>query len=142
MSAVNTLFRKVRSFPKWLWKSISYGFKWWLSKQAKHSVIVWMIPGMRARIWRWCGANVGKNVCIGWEVFLDVMLVYNLKVLPISYSVKTENMLKSLGYWDDIYDFSNFCESTAPELKKHYLHDVYIDSSKNVQFNWLDKFLA
>ena len=80
MSAVNTLFRKVRSFPKWLWKSISYGFKWWLSKQAKHSVIVWMIPGMRARIWRWCGANVGKNVCIGWEVFLDVMYAKYLTI--------------------------------------------------------------
>ena len=69
-------------------------------------------------------------------------LVYNLKVLPISYSIKTENMLKSLGYWEDIYEFSAFCNSTSDELKKHYLHNVYVDSSKNVQFDWLDKFLA
>lgn len=69
-------------------------------------------------------------------------LVYNLKVLPISYSIKTENMLKSLGYWDDIYEFSAFCNSTSDELNNHYLHDVYVDSSKNVQFDWLDKFLA
>ena len=69
-------------------------------------------------------------------------LVYNLKVLPISYSIKTKNMLKSLGYWDDIYEFSAFCNSTSDELNKHYLHNVYVDGSKNVQFDWLDKFLA
>lgn len=57
-----------------------YGFRWWLSKQAKHSVIVWLIPGMRARIWRWCGAKVGKDVCIGWEVFLDVMYAKYLTI--------------------------------------------------------------
>ncbi len=80
MSVTRLVLRKMCSFPKRLWKNISYGFKWWLSKQAKHSVIVWMIPGLRPLIWRWCGANVGKNVCIGWEVFLDVMYAKYLTV--------------------------------------------------------------
>ena len=73
-------FRKLKKLPNIIWKRIVYGIRWWLSKQAKHSVIVWMIPGLRPIIWRWCGAKVGKNVCIGWEVFLDVMYAKYLTI--------------------------------------------------------------
>lgn len=77
---MNVLLRKIHNVPKVLWKNIKFGFRWWLSKQAKHSILVWMMPGMRARIWRWCGANVGKDVCMGWEVFLDVMYAKYLTI--------------------------------------------------------------
>lgn len=77
---MQVLVRKCLNFPKFLCEKLKYGFRWWLSKQAKHSILVWMIPGMRARIWRWCGANVGKDVCIGWEVFLDVMYAKYLTI--------------------------------------------------------------
>lgn len=74
------LCRKIKSAPVFIGNRLLYGFRWWLSKQAKHSVLCWMIPGLRPVIWRWCGAKVGKNVCIGWEVFLDVMYAKYLTI--------------------------------------------------------------
>lgn len=78
--SLNNLFIKVRKASGYINKRLLYGFRWWLSKQAKHSVICWMFPGLRPMIWRWCGAKVGKNVSIGWEVFLDVMYAKYLTV--------------------------------------------------------------
>ena len=77
---MKNIIRKIGHFPGYIWKRVSYGFKWWLSKQAKHSVVCWLFPGLRPAIWRWCGAKVGKNVCIGWEVFLDVMYAKYLTI--------------------------------------------------------------
>lgn len=78
--SIKTIIRKARNAPKYIGKKLKYGFRWWLSKQAKHSVLCWMMPGLRPVIWRWCGAKVGKNVSIGWEVFLDVMYAKYLTV--------------------------------------------------------------
>lgn len=77
---MNRYVIKIKNGFSFIGKRIKYGFRWWLSKQAKHSVIVWMIPGLRTKIWRWCGAKVGNNVDIGWEVFLDVMYAKYLTV--------------------------------------------------------------
>lgn len=76
----SVILRKALHFPKYVLKKLPYAFKWWLSKQAKHSVICWMFPSLRPMIWRWCGAKVGNNVCIGWEVFLDVMYAKYLTI--------------------------------------------------------------
>lgn len=73
-------FRKLQILPSYIGKKLLFGFRWWLSKQAKHSVTCWMFPSLRPRIWRWCGAKVGKNVSIGWEVFLDVMYAKYLTI--------------------------------------------------------------
>lgn len=78
--SIKTFIRKVGNAPKYIGTRFKFGFRWWLSKQAKHSVICWMFPKLRPMIWRWCGAKVGKNVCIGWEVFLDVMYAKYLTV--------------------------------------------------------------
>ncbi len=80
MKILRKVSRKASSLFALVKKNIIYGFRWWLSKQAKHSIIVWMIPGLRARIWKWCGVNMGKNICIGWEVFLDVMYAKYLTI--------------------------------------------------------------
>jgi acetyltransferase-like isoleucine patch superfamily enzyme len=77
---MNILIRKLKSTPRFISKRFIGGFRWWLSKQAKHSVICWMFPNLRPMIWRWCGAKVGKNVSIGWEVFLDVKYAKYLTV--------------------------------------------------------------
>lgn len=71
---------KLKSLFRFVGHRLKYGFRWWLSKQAKHSVLCWIIPGLRPVIWRWCGAKVGKNVSIGWEVFLDVMYAKYLTI--------------------------------------------------------------
>lgn len=55
-------------------------FKWWLWKQAKDSVWVWYFAGTRAKIWRIIGAKVGKNVDIGWDVYLDVNYAHMLTI--------------------------------------------------------------
>lgn len=68
-------------------------------------------------------------------------LIYNVKVLPVSYSIKTENMLKSLNIWDDIFDFGTFCNTPIEVLRSKYLANIQIDESKNVQFDWLDNYL-
>lgn len=77
---VAVFFRRLGNLPSFIWSRIKYGFKWWLSKQAKSSVICWMFPSLRPMIWRWCGATVGKNVSIGWDVFLDVMYAQYLTI--------------------------------------------------------------
>lgn len=77
---LKVFFRKLSNVPYVIGHKLLYGFRWWLSKQAKHSVICWLFPGLRPAIWRLCGAKVGKNVCIGWEVFLDVMYAKYLTV--------------------------------------------------------------
>ena len=78
--SINVLMRKLLNAPKFIGNRLLFGFRWWLSKQAKHSVICWMFPSLRPIIWRWCGAKVGKNVSIGWEVFLDVMYAKYLTI--------------------------------------------------------------
>lgn len=77
---IQVLFRKFKNAPSSIAKRCLYAFRWWLSKQAKHSVFCWLFPGLRPAIWRFCGAKVGKNVCIGWEVFLDVMYAKYLTI--------------------------------------------------------------
>ena len=77
---INVFFRKLKNAPSTIAKRCVYAFRWWFSKQAKHSVICWLFPGLRPVIWRLCGAKVGKNVCIGWEVFLDVMYAKYLTI--------------------------------------------------------------
>lgn len=77
---MNRYLRKIKSGFLFIKKRIKYGFRWWLSKKAKHSVLVWMFPGLRAKIWKWCGVNMGKNVDIGWEVYLDIMYAKYLTV--------------------------------------------------------------
>ena len=72
--------RKLNNGIRFIGKRFLFGFRWWLSKQAKHSVLCWMIPSLRPAIWRWCGAKVGKNVSIGWDVFLDVKYAKYLTV--------------------------------------------------------------
>lgn len=74
------LVRKIKNAPIVIYRYFTWSIKWWLSKKAKHSVICWLIPGLRPVIWRMCGAKVGKNVCIGWEVFLDVMYAKYLTI--------------------------------------------------------------
>lgn len=76
----DVFIRKAKNTPIVLYKYFVWAIKWWLSKQAKHSVLCWLIPGLRPVIWRMCGAKVGKNVCIGWEVFLDVMYAKYLTI--------------------------------------------------------------
>lgn len=77
---IKRIISKIKHVPKYIGTRLLFGFRWWLSKQAKHSVICWMFPKLRPMIWRWCGAKVGKNVSIGWEVFLDVMYAKYLTI--------------------------------------------------------------
>ncbi len=77
---LHVFLRKCKNAPIVIWRHIVWAIKWFLSNLAKHSVIVWLIPGCRSFLWRCCGAKVGKNVCIGWDVFLDVMYAKYLTV--------------------------------------------------------------
>ena len=77
---MNDVLRKLRVLPSYLSNRLSLAFKWWLSKKAKFSVICWLFPMLRPTIWRWCGVNIGKNVSIGWEVYLDVKYAKYLTV--------------------------------------------------------------
>lgn len=55
-------------------------FLWFLSNIAKYSVICKLFPYSRAWLWRKIGCNIGSNVRIGWEVFLDVDYAHLLTV--------------------------------------------------------------
>lgn len=68
-------------------------------------------------------------------------LIYNLKIIPISYSIKTENMLKTFGIWDDIYDYNAFCNSSVDSILNKAIESYNINQSNNRQFDYLDKIL-
>jgi acetyltransferase-like isoleucine patch superfamily enzyme len=55
-------------------------FLWYLSNLAKHSPLIWYFPQLRVKIWRLIGVKIGKNVQIGWDVFLDVNYAKNLTI--------------------------------------------------------------
>ncbi len=69
-------------------------------------------------------------------------LLYRLKVIPISYSVKTENMLKSLEIWNKIYDYTNYCKSPIEELIDKAIDKFVVDETQNRQFDYLDNILS
>ena len=69
-------------------------------------------------------------------------LVYGLRVLPISYSVKTENALKSIGRWNDKYIFQEFCKAEINDLVKCFIDHFSVDKSLNTQFTYLDNKLT
>ena len=47
-------------------------WKWYLSGLAKRNVVCKLFPSSRARLWSIIGVTVGRDVRIGWDVFLDV----------------------------------------------------------------------
>lgn len=61
------LLRKIRSFPKYI-KGKS---NWYLAKIAKYWVLCSFFKGSRAALWKTMGVNIGRNVNIGWEVYID-----------------------------------------------------------------------
>lgn len=68
-------------------------------------------------------------------------LIYNLKVLPISYSVKTENMLKSYNLWKESFDFGKFCSSDFQSLYDSFIDGFRIDGQRNKMFSYTDVLL-
>ena len=68
-------------------------------------------------------------------------LLFKQKVLPISYSLKTENMLRTYDLWNSIYDFSKFCSSDTDQLLEHFIEDISFDKNKNLMFSYLDTLL-
>lgn len=69
-------------------------------------------------------------------------LFYDVKILPVSYSIKSENMLKTLGFWRDIYDFERYCNSSLITLKEEFISDYCVNKDNNTQFDYLDKVLS
>lgn len=67
------IYKKIKNVLLYIIDRIKFAILWFLSNMAKHSVICWFFPNLRPFIWRICGVKMGKNINIGWEVFLDVM---------------------------------------------------------------------
>jgi len=72
--------KKLNSFIKRKVIRIKRMFFWYMSNLAKHSPLIWYFPQLRVKIWRLIGVNIGKNVQIGWDVFLDVNYAKNLTI--------------------------------------------------------------
>lgn len=68
-------------------------------------------------------------------------LVFGLRVLPISYSIKSENMLRSMNIWSPIYDYAAFCAAPVEMLLNSTIDNFVIDKTVNNQFDYLDKIL-
>lgn len=83
-----------------------------------------------------------SEIMIGTRFHAIILgMVFNLKVLPISYSVKTENMLKTYNVWNEVYDFRIFCNTKSEDLIRVLIKDFHIDENNNTMFNYVDKLL-
>lgn len=64
--------RKAKNFPKFMTKHVVMMFKWWLLNIARRSPWCHLFLKLPNLCWKICGVNMGKNVCIGQDVYLDV----------------------------------------------------------------------
>ena len=68
----DVFLRKAKNFPRFIAKNVRLAWLWYLSGVAKRSPLNLIFKGRPARIWRRIGINMGKNVCFGYDVYLDV----------------------------------------------------------------------
>ena len=69
---LQVLFRKTKNFFPYLGKHFVQMFKWWLINRAKRSPLCHLFTKLPNFCWKVCGVKMGKNVCIGQDVYLDV----------------------------------------------------------------------
>ena len=96
---------------------MQFGYKWMLCNMAKHSIICFIFPGLRSSIWRMCGAKVGKDVSIGWEVFLDVMYA---RYLCVEDDVWITNRAVVLCHRRDVSHYYKYKRYKAEKTYPHY----------------------
>lgn len=68
-------------------------------------------------------------------------LIYGAKTIPVSYSIKAENMLKTLGHWKKIYSYNEYCNAKVEDIIANMIVDFKVDQSNNRQFDYLDSIL-
>jgi len=66
------ILRKTKNFLPFIYHHITMVFKWWLLNIARRSPWCHMFKTLPNLCWRICGVKMGKNVCIGQDVYLDV----------------------------------------------------------------------
>lgn len=69
---LRVFFRKVVHIPRFIIGHLVIMFKWWVINRAKRSPLCHLFTKLPNLCWRICGVNMGKNVCIGQDVYLDV----------------------------------------------------------------------
>ena len=69
---LKVLLRKAKNFPIYLGNHTVMMFKWWCLNRARRSPLCHLFLKLPNLYWRICGANLGKNVRIGQDVYLDV----------------------------------------------------------------------
>lgn len=72
--------RKAKNFLPYFKRRISLTYKWWLSGIAKRSALVILFPSLVPKIWKRIGVNMGKNVCFGQDVYIDVDYAKNITI--------------------------------------------------------------
>lgn len=68
-------------------------------------------------------------------------IIYGLKIIPISYSIKSENMLKTFGLWKNVFDYNSFCNSSIDSIISEVISGYEIDRTNNKQFDFIDRLL-
>lgn len=70
---IKRFFNILSKIPKLLIPNTKMTYKWLLFKIAKNSVVLNRIhPSLRPKLWKMTGANIGKNVSIGYDTYFDV----------------------------------------------------------------------
>lgn len=64
--------RKAKNFIPYCIGRIALSYKWFLAGIAKHSCLGIMFPKLIPFLWKCIGCNIGKDVCFGSDVYLDV----------------------------------------------------------------------
>lgn len=68
-------------------------------------------------------------------------IIYGVKIIPVSYSIKSENMLKTLGMWNELFDYNSFCKSSIDDILDNVICECEINRTNNKQFDYIDKIL-
>ena len=69
---IKVFFRKAKNFFPYLGGHLVLTFKWWCLNRARRSPLCHIFLKLPNFYWRICGVNLGKNVRIGQDVYLDV----------------------------------------------------------------------
>ncbi len=68
---IKIFFRKLKNLPSYIKRRVKYVRRWSLYHITTHQGLCTLFPQLVPFLWKRIGVKMGKNVCIGKQVYLD-----------------------------------------------------------------------